>query len=420
MRNPACCTRALPLAFSSGAALAGHVVLAFGIVLVAAVLISGIAHRTVLSTAVLFLVAGFALGPGIAGVVDVSPDDRTVVTTMQLALFVVLFTDGQRVGVRELTRAWRLPGRALLLGMPLTFAITTLLAVLLLGLPPIEAMLIAAVLAPTDPVFASAIVGRGEIPARVRGLLNVESGLNDGLALPIVLLLTATVGGGVPDYTALALQLVGGVAIGVAVPVATALLLRIRFIDATPLYASLSPVAVALIVYGLCQATGANLYLAAFSAGIAIASISPEIRDAFTPYGEFVGEVVKLFAIFVFGALISPSVLADVPLAGYVFALLTLVLARPVAVEIALLGSGLSWQERLTASWFGPKGFASALYGFLVLQNGGPDAAFLFHLIVVAITLSIVAHSSTDVPIARYFERLEREDGAETQSRRAV
>ncbi|WP_229756484.1 cation:proton antiporter [Cnuibacter physcomitrellae] len=385
----------------------GVMVVAFGVVLLVAILISGFAHRTVLSTAVLFLVAGFVLGEGMLGVVSLQAGDEQVSAIAEVALFVVLFTDGQRIGVRDLARAWRLPGRALLLGMPLTFLISAVLGVLLLGLPWVEAFLVAAVLAPTDPVFASAIVGRKEIPDRVRGLLNVESGLNDGLALPIVLILVAAIGGPEIEYGTLALELLGGVAIGVVVPLVIALLLRLRFLSATPLYSSLSPVAAALIIYGVCNATGANLFLAAFAAGITIASVAPEIRDAFAEYGEFIAELVKLLAIFVFGALISPSVLTDVPILGYVFAILLLVLARPVAVEAALIGSGLSWQERATAAWFGPKGFASVLYGLLVLASGHPDAEHLFHLIVVAISLSIIAHSSTDVPIAAYFARHE-------------
>ena len=384
-------------------------ILAFGLVLLAAILISGIAHRTVLSTAVLFLVAGFLLGQGTLGVITLRAGDDQVSQLAQIALFVVLFTDGQRLAIRDLARAWRLPGRALLLGMPLTFVITALFGVWLLGLPWPEALLIAAVLAPTDPVFASAIVGRIEIPGRVRGLLNVESGLNDGLALPVVLIFIAAVGGPDVEPVLLTLELVGGVALGVGVPVLVSLLLRIRFLAATPLYASLGPIAIAIIIYGVATATGANLYLAAFSAGITIASAAPDMRDAFIEYGEYIAEIVKLLAIFVFGALIAPSLLADVPPLGYLFAVLILVVARPVAVEVALIGSKLPWEERATAAWFGPKGFASVLYGLLVLESGNPDAEYLFHLIVVAISLSIVAHSSTDVPIAGYFARIEEQ-----------
>ncbi|WP_353828524.1 cation:proton antiporter [Agromyces sp. SYSU T0242] len=381
--------------------------LSFALVLLAAILISGIAHRTVLSTTVLFLVAGFVLGSGVLDVIVLEPTDPTVTTVSSLALFVVLFTDGQEVALQQLRAAWRLPGRALLLGMPITFVITTLLGVWLLGFDWLEAMLVAAVLAPTDPVFASAIVGRAEIPHRVRHLLGVESGLNDGLALPVVLVLIATVGGPDVEPLVLAEELGLGILIGIAVPLVVAWLVRRKVFSQTPLYASLTPVAVALIVLGLCTVTHGNLYLAAYSAGITIATASPEMKEAFREFGGQFSELLKLLAILMFGALISPAFLGDVPWTGYLFGILLMIVARPAAVELSLVGSGLPWEERATAAWFGPKGFASVLYGLLVLQSGAANADFMFHVIVVAIVLSIVAHSSTDVPIAGWFARRE-------------
>ncbi|WP_448808395.1 cation:proton antiporter [Agromyces bauzanensis] len=391
--------------------------LSFALVLLAAILISGLAHRTVLSTTVLFLVAGFVLGSGMLDVVVLSPTDPTVTTVSSLALFIVLFTDGQEVGLRELRSAWKLPGRALLLGMPITFVITTLLGVWLLGFSWLEAALVAAVLAPTDPVFASAIVGRGEIPYRVRHLLGVESGLNDGLALPVVLVLIAAVGGPEAEPLVLAEELGLGVLVGIAVPLAVTWLVRRRVFTRTPLYAALTPVAVALIVLGICVSTHANLYLAAYAAGMTIATAAPEMRSAFHVFGGQVSELVKLLAILMFGALISPALLGDVPWTGYLFGVLLMVFARPAAVELSLLGSGLPWEERLTAAWFGPKGFASVLYGLLVLASGAPNAEAMFHVIVVAIVLSIVAHSSTDVPIAAWFAKQEAADRAAATSR---
>ncbi|MBB2975069.1 NhaP-type Na+/H+ or K+/H+ antiporter [Microbacterium endophyticum] len=385
-------------------------IIAFGAVLLVAILISGIANRTVLSTAVLFLIAGFLLGDGVLGVIDLSAGDPTVSLIAQLALFIVLFTDGQRIAVGDLRRAWRLPGRALLFGMPLTFAMTAFLGMLLLGVPWIQAALISAVLAPTDPVLSSAIVGREEIPGRIRHLLSVESGLNDGLALPAVLIFLAIADGEQTEFGLLALELIGGIVLGVAVPLLVALLVRLRFFPSTPLYAALTPVAIACLIFGISTATGANLYLAAFAAGITIATAMPEVRDSFIEFGDYVAEVVKLLALFVFGALISPAVLGDVNIWGYIFCALTLVLARPLAVEVSLIGSRLPWEERATAAWFGPKGFASVLYGLLVLESGLVDATHLFHIIVVAISFSIIAHSSTDVPIARWFAKREQED----------
>lgn len=379
--------------------------LSFALVLLAAILISGLAHRTVLSTTVLFLVAGFVLGSGMLDVIVLGPTDPVVTTISSLALFVVLFTDGQEVGLRDLRAAWHLPGRALLLGMPLTFVITTVLGVWLLGFTWLEAALVAAVLAPTDPVFASAIVGRGEIPYRVRHLLGVESGVNDGLALPVVLILIATVGGPEIEPLVLAEELALGIAVGIAVPLVVTWLVRRRMFARTPLYASLTPVAVALIVLGVCTVTHANLYLAAYAAGITIATAAPEMREAFHEFGAQFSELMKLLAILLFGALISPALLASVPWTAYLFGVLLLVFARPAAVELALVGSRLPWEERATAAWFGPKGFASVLYGILVLQADAPQSEYMFHVVVVAIVLSIFAHSSTDVPIAGWFAR---------------
>ena len=382
-----------------------ELLLAFSLVLFAAVLISELAHRTIVSTAVLFLVAGFLLGEGVTGVVPLTTEDPVVGALAELALFAVLFTDGMRVGVRDLRVAWRLPGRALLLGMPLTFVITAALAHWVAALPWLESLLVGAVLAPTDPVFASAIVGRPEVPGRLRSLLNVESGVNDGLALPVVLVLLAAVGGDHVDGAELASELLLGIALGVAVPVVAILLLRSRFTAAVSTYEALGAVAIGLVVLSLAELTHANLFLAAFAAGITIASLAPDLREAFEAFGEQVAELLKLAAILVFATLISPQFLAEIPLLGYVFAVLALVLARPLAIFVALLGSDLPRWQQAAAAWFGPKGFASVVYGLLVLEGGGALADEMFHLIALVIVASILTHSSTDVPIAHAFER---------------
>ena len=144
-----------------------------------------------LSTAVLFLAGGFAIGEGGFHLLRLHPGDPPMVVLADLALFSVLFTDGMRIGIKDLASARHLPGRALLLGMPLTLLATAALAHYIAGLAWLESLLVGAVLSPTDPVFAAAIVGREGIPWRLRHLLRVESGLNDGLALPLVLVLLA-------------------------------------------------------------------------------------------------------------------------------------------------------------------------------------------------------------------------------------
>ena len=382
-------------------------VLAFAVTLLLAVLISELADRSVLSTSVLFLLAGVLVGEGVLGVVPLHPENPVVATFAELALFSVLFTDGMRVGFRDVVSAWHLPGRALLLGLPLTLLGTAVLAHWVVGLPWPEALLLGAVLSPTDPVFAAAIVGREEVPERLRHLLNVESGLNDGLALPLVVGLIAFAGRGEFHPWGLLGEVSLGVAIGVAIPWAAILLERTRFFSSGVEYEPLFGFAIGLLVLATSSLTHANEYLAAFSAGITVASVDPGIRRSFHHFGGLLAELLKLAALMVFGALISPSFLAEIPASGYIFAILALLAVRPVALGIGLLGSLLDWRERFTAAWFGPKGFASVVFGLLVLRSGLGRSDQLFHLIALVVAGSIIAHSSTDALVARWFRKAE-------------
>ncbi len=378
--------------------------LAFAGLLLLAVLVSSLANRTVLSTAALFLVGGFALGRGSFGVLDVRAGDALVGQLAELALFSVLFTDGMRVGLSELQSAWRLPGRALVYGLPLTLLATAGLAHFVAGLPWLESFLVGSALSPTDPVFAAAIVGREEIPYRLRHLLNVESGLNDGLVLPLIVVLLAAAGSTPIGGTTLLAEVLGGIALGVGVPAVAISLERTRFFSATAAYEPLNAFAIGLLVLALATLTHANVFLAAFSAGITVATMSPAIHEAFHQFGELVAELLKLGALLVFGALISPSFLGAIGVRGYAFAALALFAARPVALGIALLRSKLDRRERLAAAWFGPKGFASVVYGLLILEAHVDLSNEMFHLVALVVTASILAHSSTDVVVARSFE----------------
>lgn len=386
----------------------------FGLTLLIAVLISEVADRTVLSTAVLFLVAGVVAGPGMLGTVSIGPEDPLISILAELALFSVLFTDGMRVGLRELAAAWHLPGRALFFGLPLTLLGTAVLAHWVAGLPWAESFLIGAVLSPTDPVFAAAIVGRREVPARLRQLLNVESGLNDGLALPIVISMLAVVDSEEFNLLQVSVEVVAGIAIGIAVPWPAIRIGRSRFLGAHPSYRPLHAFAIGLLVLSISSLAHANEFLAAFAAGITVATAGPEICESFHRFGELVAEVLKLAALLVFGALISPQFLGEIPPLGYVFAGLVLFAVRPVALSLSLAWSPLDWRERATAAWFGPKGFASVVFSLLILKEAKAAkmnwqlADQLFHLIAICVVASIVAHSSTDVIVARWLGRENR------------
>jgi NhaP-type Na+/H+ or K+/H+ antiporter len=233
-----------------------------------------------------------------------------------------------------------------------------------------ESLLIGAILAPTDPAFASALVGNDKVPARLRHLLNVESGVNYGLALPFVIVFLVVAAGSDDLHLGeLAVEVTLGLAIGVVIPVAVILLERSRFFSASPAYEPLNGLAIGLLVLAVSQAAHANLFLAAFAAGITIATFGPRQRAAFEHFGENVAELFKLAALLVFGALISPALLGEISWAGWVFAVLAIFVAGPVALWLSFLRSGLGLREQAAAMWFGPKGFASVVYGLLVLEQ---------------------------------------------------
>ncbi|CCQ16419.1 Ion antiporter, NhaP [Rhodococcus sp. AW25M09] len=374
----------------------------FGVALLAAVLLSSLSARSPLSTSGIFLFAGLIAGPLVLDAERLGTD--TVREVASVTLFAVLFADGQRAPISKLRHQWMDPTRALLIGMPLTFAVVAVLAHLLIGFDWPTSLLIGAILAPTDPVFAAALVGRDDVPSRLRSLLNIESGLNDGLALPVVLILIGTLGGEIGESTSLGpvlLEVVLGVVLGVVAPVAGSLLVRLPVLGVTSRAQSAGPLAIAILLFVLTDAIGANPYIAAFTAGITLASVSPHASESFAPVGELTSELAKNAALLAFGALVTPALLGEVGVAGWIFAVLVLVIGRPVPVMLSLIGSHrLARNERLSAAWFGPKGFASVVYGLLVLSSGIDSAEKVFAIIAGTVIVSIALHSATDTPVA--------------------
>lgn len=379
--------------------------LIFLVTLFVAVLVSERMDRTLLSTSVLFLVVGFVASNSQINVIKLTPDTPLSSVVAELALVSVLFTDGLRLHARELRAVWHLPGRALLLGMPLTFVIETLFARLLFQLPWLESLLVGAVLSPTDPVFASLIIERTVVPQQLRRLLNVESGLNDGIALPVVVILIQLISNSPLTPVELLGEIVLGVLIGVVVPLVAIWIERLPFFEVDKAFQPLNTFTIGALVLVLAEVVNANVFLAVFCAGITIATVSEEIRAQFYEFGEFFAQILKLVALFFFGMLIEPKLFVDSGVTGYIFAALTLIVARPVAIFIALWGSDLPLSEKVTAAWFGPKGFASIFYTLLIWRMGIGNAPQLFGILTLTIIISIVLHSSTDIFFTRWYTR---------------
>lgn len=375
--------------------------LLYAAVLAAAALLSGRAARTAYSNNALFLGAG--LMAGLAGLLPRENGDVVLRELADLALFAILFSDGMRLSPRELGDNWRLPARALIIGMPATWLAIAGLALLVTDLSWPEALLVGAVLSPTDPVFASALVGRKAVPLRLRRLLNIESGLNDGLATPLVFGVLHWMGAAGDGLAALALDIVLGVGLGVVVSWLALRLRRLACDDLPGPHATLFIIAVALSVLAIARLTQANEYVAAFCGGIVMAR-RERTRMEFDAAGERISELLKFAALLAFGALASGINVSEVGWSGLLLGGGALVLARPVAIGLALIGTQLSWRERASAAWFGPKGFASIVYAIALLHTSLDRARHVFDITACVVLLSILAHSATDVLVARRFE----------------
>lgn len=387
-------------------------VLAFGLLLVVGVLISERARQTVLSTSVLFLLGGIVLGRTGLHWLHVDTASALVGGAAEVSLFVILFVDGAQLTAQEIAEAWELPGRALLFGLPLTIAATALAARWVLGLGWVSAFLVGSVLGPTDPVLVRAILEHEAVPVRLRRLLTVESGLNDGLALPAIVVLIAVARGGESHPWIAMLDAVAGLGLGIGIAAISVLLGRMPWFGVSRSYRPLAGVSIALTVFGASRLLGTNEFLAAFAAGITFATMHANLARSLVVLGEPISEALKLGSLLVFGAALSLSLDWRIVL----FTALALLAARPLALFASFLGGELDRKEWIAAAWFGPKGFASLLYGVLVARAGIANGHYLYDVIGFVIAVSVLAHSSTDSVVARTFRQAEAERSSSDSS----
>ena len=319
-----------------------------GALLVGGALISGIARRSFLSLTAVFVLVGFALGEGGLDILRFDATGGFVSGLATIALVAILFRDGLEVDAELLRQEWHLPLRKLVLAMPITAAIVALAARALTDLSWTEAFLLGALLSPTDPVLSSSVVTNPRVPRVVRHSLNLESGLNDGLALPPVLALVAALEMSDGDFVwwefvlqDVSLGLAYGVVIGLLASVA---LPRGRATESIPAHQrALYALGVALLTYGLTVLPPhGNGLIAVFVCAITLGIRRPDIGTYFEQRSEDVIEIVKLGIFVVFGALLTVDGLFDDGWAALAIVVVTLLVARPVAVVIALAGTGLS------------------------------------------------------------------------------
>jgi sodium/hydrogen antiporter len=396
--------------------------LVFGLLLVVGALISGLAHRTFVSLTAVFVIVGFILGDGVTGVLHFDPRSPFVSELATVALVVILFRDGLEVDGELLQSHWHLPFRKLVLAMPLTALIVAVGTKVLIGLTWTESFLVGALLSPTDPVLSSSVVTNPRVPAVVRHSLNLESGLNDGLALPAVLALAAALSLGESHFVwwrFVIENLLFGFAVGLVVGLVAAWLAPrdVRLEDGIPPHQrSLFALGTAFAAYGVAVLTPeGNGLIAVYVAAIVLGIRRPDIRRYFERQAADIVEIVKLAIFVVFGALLTFDGLFASGWGAVGVVAITLLVARPVAVFTALAGTRTDTATRAFMSWFGPKGVATMTFSVLVLSERISAGSTIFNLAALTVFVSIIVHGATDTGGAEWLARREEAAGRAPQ-----
>jgi sodium/hydrogen antiporter len=329
-----------------------------------------------------------------------------------VALIVILFRDGLEVEGEMLQTAWRLPARKLALGMPITGALVALVTHALTDLSWTESFLLGALLSPTDPVLSSSVVTNPRVPRLIRHSLNLESGMNDGLALPAVLAFSAALVTNQDDFVwyEFVLQDVGlGLLFGLVLGFLAAWAMpRGRGVLAgiPDHHKSLYVLGVAFATYGITVADpSGNGFIAVFVCAITLGIRRPDLAHTFEERAQDIVEVVKLGIFVVFGSLLTLDSLFGDGWAAVGIVAFTLLLARPIAIWISLLGEKLDTATKAFMAWFGPKGVATMTFALLVLGRGIDDGGRIFNLAALTVFCSIIVHGLTDTPGAEWIGR---------------
>jgi NhaP-type Na+/H+ or K+/H+ antiporter len=378
----------------------GTAALVFGALVILGALVSGIARRSFLSLTAMFVLAGFALGDGGLEVLQFDPQSGFVEDLALCALILILFRDGLEVEAEMLQRAWRLPLRKLVVAMPVTAIIVAVAGKVIVGLDWTEAFLLGALLSPTDPVLSSSVVTNPRVPRVIRHSLNLESGLNDGLALPPVLAFSAALSADsdfvwwkfvLQDVT---LGVLAGLVIGY---VASRLVPRGTLERSIPAHQrALYGLGVAFLTYGATVLIHGNGVIAVFVCAMTLGIRRPDIRHYVEQRSADIIELVKLGVFVVFGALLTLDGLFADGWAAVAIVVVTLLVARPVAVWIALAGTRVDTATKAFMAWFGPKGVATMTFSLLVVSEGVAAGEQIFNLAALVVICSVLVHGLTD------------------------
>jgi len=393
--------------------LGGSGLVAITLVVLAYAAVSRRLSGSMITTAMVFVAGGILASDELLGWLDPTIGSETVRWVAEATLTVVLFSDASRIDLAALRREYVLPLRLLAIGLPLTIVAGALAGVAVLGeLVFIEAVLLAIVLAPTDAALGQAVVTDPRVPSRVRQGLNVESGLNDGICVPLLLIgiaIAQAEEGAIGNGAALRLVLeeigygcIGGLIAGLAAAAVVRVCVPRRLVDSA--WLQVVPVAGSALAYGLAVWMGGSGFIAAFVGGAVFGGLRREVGGEVTRFLEEAGNLLGAATFILFGAVMLVPVLDDLSAGVVLYALLSLTLVRMVPVGLAMLGLGARRPTVAFVGWFGPRGLASIVFAVILVEDADlANESVLLNTIFFTIALSVLLHGLTATPLtARY------------------
>lgn len=381
--------------------------------------IAGAVERAWISGPIVFTGFGLLIGPVGFDLLSWKTDQEVIRSLAEVTLALILFTDAAGADIGVLKRTSGIPTRLLLIGLPLTILLGFGLGVLVFGGASLFAVaLVAIMLAPTDAALGKPVITNESVPDEIRQALNVESGLNDGICVPILFVCIALALGKVSEAAPwgfavkLVIEEIGiGLAVGLLLTFITVQLLKVAWKRnwLTPTWIQVPVVALALACFTLAQYLGGSGFIAAFSAGLLFGILEHGMRNKFLRAAEGTGDTMALITWVIFGAAVVGSVIDKLSWDVLFYSVLSLTVIRILPVYIALTGSGISTEGKLFVGWFGPRGLASIVFAVIVLSSGLPNGELITMVVACTIILSIIAHGLTATPWARaYGERSQK------------
>lgn len=385
-------------------------------------ILAGRIERTVITGPIVFVLFGFLIGASAFDLVPYDPEGETLAILAELTLALVLFTDAASADLGVLKKAEALPIRLLGVGLPLTIALGFVVGwAVFPDMPLLHIAILATMLAPTDAALGQAVVQNEAVPNPVRQGLSVESGLNDGICVPILFLFLALSTGEGGDKSALSTGLVLfaeavgiGLATGGLLAWITAVLLRnaAKSDRLSHSWTQIVVIALAFTSFGVSQHLGGSGFIACFAGGMLFGALLKGEGEKVLRGAEGGGNIFSLLTWVVFGSLALGPAIEKFSWAVFGYAVLSLTVIRMLPVFLSLTGMGVSTQGKLFMGWFGPRGLASVVFAVIVIEESLPDTEFITATVAYTILLSILLHGVTANPWAKAFGARFGKDGA--------